>query len=191
VTTEQLAIRSITGPSNLHSRLARRERVLVGHGGEKFRAGTVQRGQGDGALAFLDSAGKKAGEIAVDAHPESFQLEKSGTQVFVNIPDRQEIQVVDLVKGPLLAHWPAAPCMENYPMTFDETHHRLFVGCRTPVSLLVFDMESGKTVASLDSVSSDDIFYDESKGRVYALGDKGFMDVFQQKDADHYGKIAS
>src|ERR1700722_2515867 len=72
---------------------ARSRRVLVGYGGEKFRAGKVQRGQGDGALAFLDSAGKKAGEIAVDAHPESFQLEKSGTRVFANIPDRQEIEV--------------------------------------------------------------------------------------------------
>jgi len=169
---------------------ARSKRVLVGYGGEKFRLGKVQRGEGDGALAFLDSTGKKTGEIAIDAHPESFQLEKSGTRVFVNVPDRQEIQVADLVKGTVLAHWPAAPCMENYPMTLDETHHRLFVGCRDPVSLLVFDTESGKTVASLETVSSDDIFYDASKGRVYVIGG-GLVDVFQQKDADHYGKIAS
>jgi hypothetical protein len=112
----------------------------------------VQRGQGDGALAFLDSTGKKTGEIAVDAHPESFQLEKSGIRAFVNIPDRQEVQVADLVKGTVLTHWPVAPCVENYPMTLDETHHRLFVGCCAPVSLLVFDTESGKRVASLDSV---------------------------------------
>jgi DNA-binding beta-propeller fold protein YncE len=68
---------------------ARRKRVLVGYGGEKFRAGKVWRGQGDGALAFLDSTGKKTGEIAIDAHPESFQLEKSGNRVFVNVPDAE------------------------------------------------------------------------------------------------------
>jgi DNA-binding beta-propeller fold protein YncE len=177
---------------------ARRKRVLVGYGGEKFLAGKVTRGQGDGALAVLDSTGKKTGEIAIDAHPESFQLEKSGTRVFVNVPDRKEIQVADLVKGRVLAHWPVTTCEDNFPMTFDETHHRLFVGCRTPASLLVFDTESGKMVASLDTVSSDDIFYDASKGRVYVLGQtvssglgSGVMDVFQQKDADHYAKIAS
>jgi hypothetical protein len=164
---------------------------LVGYGGEKFRAGKVWRGQGDGALAFLDATGKKTGEIAIDAHPESFQLEKSGNRVFVNVPDRQEIQVADLVKGVVLAHWPVTNCADNFPMTLDETHHRLLIACRMPASLLAFDTESGKTVASVETVSSDDIFYDASKGRVYVLGDKGFVDVFQQKDADYYGKIAS
>jgi DNA-binding beta-propeller fold protein YncE len=179
---------------------ARSRRVLVGYGGEKFLFGKVVRGQGDGALAFLDSTGKKTGEIAVDAHPESFQLEKSGSRVFVNVPDRHEIQVADVAKGTALAHWPVT-CEDNFPMTLDETHHRLFVECRAPASLLVFDTENGKTVASLEGPSSDDIFYDASKSRVYVLGQAtegdpgatghGFIDVFQQKDADHYGKIAS
>ena len=55
-------------------------------------------GYGDGALAFLDSDGKKAREIPLDGHPESFQIEKTGTRVFVNVPDHKEIQVADLVK---------------------------------------------------------------------------------------------
>jgi DNA-binding beta-propeller fold protein YncE len=63
------------------------------------RAQRVIVGFGDGALAFLDSNGKKTGEIALDAHPESFQLEKSGTRAFVNVPDKKEIQVLDLVKN--------------------------------------------------------------------------------------------
>jgi DNA-binding beta-propeller fold protein YncE len=62
-------------------------------------------GYGDGALGFLDSNGKKTGEFALDAHPESFQIEKAGTRVFVNVPDRKEIQVADLVKNVLLAKW--------------------------------------------------------------------------------------
>jgi DNA-binding beta-propeller fold protein YncE len=179
---------------------ARSKRVLVGYGGEKFVSGKTVRGHGDGALAFLDSTGKKLGEIATDAHPESFQLEKSGTRVFVNVPDRHEIEVADLVKGSVLAHWPVAACTDNFPMTLDEAHHRLFVGCRIPARLLVFDTETGKMVASFEAVSSDDIFYDASKGRIYLLGNPTetdarpntlcFVDVFQQKDADHYSKIA-
>jgi hypothetical protein len=167
---------------------ARSKRVLVGYGGEKFLGGKVTRGQGDGALAILDLTGK-VGEIAMDAHPESFQLEKAGTRVFVNVPDHQEVEVADLVKGTVVAHWPVT-CTDNFPMTLDETHHRLFIGCRTPASVLVFDTGSGKTVASLESVTSDDIFYDASKGRLYVLG-QGVMDVFQQNDADHYAKIAN
>lgn len=53
----------------------------------------------------------------MDAHPQSFQLEKSGTRVFVNVPDKKEIQVADLAKGRMLANWPVTTCTDNFPMT--------------------------------------------------------------------------
>jgi hypothetical protein len=68
---------------------ARRKRMLVGYGGEKFLSGKSIRGQGDGALAFLDPNGRKLGEIPIDAHPESFQLEKSGTPFSLTSPTRR------------------------------------------------------------------------------------------------------
>src|SRR6266849_7511105 len=102
---------------------ARSQHIVVGYGGEKFLAGKVTRPGGGGALAILDSTGKKTGEIAMDAHPESFQLEKTGTRVFVNVPDREEVEVADLVKGTVLARWPVT-CTTNFPMALDEAHHR-------------------------------------------------------------------
>ena len=179
---------------------ARGKRVLVGYGGEKFLNGKAVRGAGDGALAFIDLTGKKTGEIAVDAHPESFQLEKMGTRVFVNVPDRQEIQVADLAKNSVLAHWPVTNCTDSFPMTLDEAHHRLFIGCREPSSVQAYDTTTGKRVASFEAMPSDDIFYDAAKSRIYVLGNMiqgeaqrvgpGFVQVFQQKDPDHYAKIA-
>jgi hypothetical protein len=169
---------------------ARSNRIIVGYGGEKFVGGKAVRGQGNGALAFIDSTGKKTLEIPVGGHPESFQLEKSGTRVFVNDPDQSEVEVADVVKGTVLAHWPVTTCKDNFPMTLDEAHHRLFVGCRIPAGLLVFDTESGKTVASMETGSSDDVFYDASKGRIYVICREGYIDVFQQQDADRYSKLA-
>ena len=162
--------------------------IVVGFGGEKFLAGKVTRPGGGGALAVLDLMGKKVAEIPTDAHPESFQLEKTGTRVFINVPDHQEVEVADLVKGTVLAHWKVT-CTTNFPMSLDEAHHRLFVGCRIPAQLAVFDTETGKIVASPATVEhTDDLFYDASKGRVYVLGE-GFIDVWQQKDPDHYERI--
>jgi hypothetical protein len=156
---------------------ARGHRVIVGYG--------------DGALAFLDSNGKKTGEIALDAHPESFQLEKPGTRVFVNVPDKKEIQVADLVKNTLVGKWPVTSALKNYPMALDEGHHRLLVGCRTPARMLAIDTESGKQTASVEIVGdTDDLFYDAAHGRVYVIGGQGFVDVFEQKDADRYDRIA-
>jgi DNA-binding beta-propeller fold protein YncE len=167
---------------------ARGKHIVVGFGGEKFLAGKVSRPGGGGALAVLDLMGKKVAEIPTDAHPESFQLEKTGTRVFINVPDKQEVEVADLVKGTVLAHWKVT-CTTNFPMALDEAHHRLFVGCRIPAQLAVFDTETGKIVASPAMVEhTDDLFYDASKGRVYVLGE-GFIDVWQQKDPDHYERI--
>jgi hypothetical protein len=167
---------------------ARSKHIIVGFGGEKFLAGKVARPGGGGALAILDSNGKKVGEIAMDAHPESFQLEKTGTRAFVNVPDKQEVEVADLVKGKVLARWPVT-CTTNFPMALDETHHRLFVGCRIPARMAVLDTETGKIVTSPDIVEhTDDLFFDASKGRIYILGE-GFIEAWQEKDPDHYDRI--
>ena len=168
---------------------AHSNRIVVGYGGEKFVGGKPTRGGGTGALAFLDLTGKKTQEIPVGGHPESFQLERNGTRVFVNDPDRKEIEVADVVKGTVLAHWPVTACLDNFPMSLDEAHHRLFVGCRIPTRLLVFDTETGKQVTSLETGTSDDLFYDASKMRIYVICREGFVETFQQQDADHYSKI--
>ena len=166
----------------------RGKHIVVGYGGEKFLAGKVARPGGGGALAILDSTGKNIAEIDMDAHPESFQLEKIGTRVFVNVPDKQEVEVADLVKGKVLARWPVS-CTTNFPMALDEAHHRLFVGCRIPARLAVFDTETGKIVASPTIVEhTDDLFFDACRGRIYILGE-GFIEAWREKDPDHYELI--
>jgi hypothetical protein len=148
-------------------------------------------GYGDGALAFLDFNGRKTAEIALDAHPESFQPEKSGVRAFVNVPDKREIQVLDLARNTVSARWPVTSALRNYPMTLDEAHHRLLIGCRTPPRMLVFDTGTGRQTASVEVVGdTDDMFYDAAKSRVYVIGGQGFVDVFEQKDPDRYGRIA-
>src|SRR5262249_50478761 len=58
---------------------AKAKRVYVGYGGGVL-------GLGHGALAAIDPAdGRKLGDIRLAGHPESFQLEKGGSRVFVNV----------------------------------------------------------------------------------------------------------
>ena len=160
--------------------------VVVGYAGSKELRG---RDSGEGGLGFIDAAGKRVGDIVIDAHPESFQLEKSGSRVFVNVPDKKEIEVADLISRKILARWPVS-AEDNFPMALDEANQRLIVGCRQPPRLLVFDTESGKQTASADIAGhSDDLFYDAHSARVYVLTSAGSLDVFQQNDPDHYKRI--
>jgi DNA-binding beta-propeller fold protein YncE len=182
---------------------ARRHHVLVDYGGEKFLNGKVQgnKGMKDGAVAVLDENGNKVGEIPTGGHPESLQLEQKGNRIFINSPDNHYVVVADLDTNKVLAHW-SNPACENYPMALDEAHHRIFVFCRnSPGYVSVIDTETGKQVTTIPATpqsSSDDIFYDPSKSRLYVIssmqpvsGNPGIIDVIQQQDADHYETIAT
>ena len=182
---------------------ARRKHVLIDYGGEKFLRGKVQARAGvkDGAVAVLDLDGNKVADIPTSGHPESLQLEQKGNRIFINSPDNHYVVVADLDTNKVLAHWNIPGC-ENYPMALDEDHHRIFVFCRnSPGYVSVIDTESGKQVTKIPATpesSSDDMFFDPGKGRLYVMsslqpvpGEPGVIDIIQQRDADHYEKIAT
>ena len=65
----------------------------------------------------------------------------------------------------------------------------MFVVTRTPGKLIVLNSDTGKLVASLPAVGLvDDMAYDAKQRRIYLAGD-GSVDVFEQKDADHYALL--
>jgi DNA-binding beta-propeller fold protein YncE len=148
-------------------------------------------GYGNGGIAVFDPDGNKVGDIKVDAHPESFQLEKNGSRMFVNLPGSKKVAVIDRPKSVAVTSWPTDDAQSNFPMALDEADGRLFIVCRKPAVLLVLDTRSGAVVTKLPTVGdSDDVFYDQKRKRIYVSGGEGAIAVYQQKDADHYGKIA-
>ena len=153
-------------------------------------SGNVWVGYGGGALGEFDQEGTKLADIKLDAHPESFQLEKSGSRIFVNLPGSRKIAVVDRKTRSVSESWGTGGPLANYPMALDERDHRLFVVTRLPARLIVLDTDHGKRVASLPAIGDcDDVFYDERRHRIYAVGGEGGISVFQQRDTDHYDEI--
>ncbi len=154
-------------------------------------ASRIYVGYGSGALASIDPVATKVlGEVKLEGHPESFQLERSGTRAFVNVPTAGQIAVVDRASLNVVATWPLSTAKSNFPMALDEPNHRLFVGCRRPAKVLVFDTTSGKEVTSFDIVGdTDDLFYDPSRRRLYVTGGEGYADVVQDEDGSRFARI--
>lgn len=150
----------------------------------------VYVGYGDGALAELDTEGQKVAETKLSAHPESFQLEKNGPQIYVNLPKSRQIAAVDREAHSVVTTWGTGMSLANYAMALEEANHRLFVATRFPARLLVIDTRSGKTVQKLSAVGDcDDIFFDQARKRIYATGGEGAISVFEQQDPDHYREV--
>lgn len=139
--------------------------------------------------------GKRLGEIKLPGKPQGFIVEQKGRRIFANIPALKQIAVMDRESRTLLEPWPLAGTQGNYPIDLDEERHRLFVGCRQPARMIVFDTASGKPVANVDiSGDTDDLFYDPARKRVYVSSGDGSIDVIDQRDRDHYekrGRISS
>jgi DNA-binding beta-propeller fold protein YncE len=144
-------------------------------------------------ISVIDTdAPKKLRDIKINSnHVEAIVLEKSGPRMFCNITSLGAVGVLDRNKSALQATWPLpAGVKQNVAMGLDEPDHRLFVVTRGPGKLVVFDSDNGKVVASVPAVDLvDDMSYDAKRKRLYLAGDQ-FVDVFEQKDADHYALLA-
>lgn len=146
------------------------------------------------AIAMIDAVTNQRlpEEYKLGGEPESFQLEKSGTKIYVNLPELKQIVVIDRATKQI-ARWPLKGVESNFPMALDEADHRLFVGVHVPPRLAVYDTRSGRLVSLLPAVQdSDDLYFDADRKRVYMPGGEGFISVFQMTDPDHYrslGKI--
>jgi DNA-binding beta-propeller fold protein YncE len=148
-------------------------------------------GYGGGSLAGLDADGRRLADIRLGAHPESFQLEETGSRIFVNLPGSRKVAVVDRKSGAVTARWGTGFDFANYPMALDEQSKRLFVVCRVPARVLVFDIGSGKVVTTFSTVGdSDDAFYDAARRRLYVIGGEGAVAIYGQDTAGRYTQIS-
>jgi YVTN family beta-propeller protein len=97
-------------------------RIELGGDADNVRVDTARKrvlvGYGKGALAVIDpvSLSKTA-----EAHPEGFQIDDTGTQVFVNVPNAREIVVADLASGSTRS-LPTQGVGANFPMAIDASN---------------------------------------------------------------------
>jgi DNA-binding beta-propeller fold protein YncE len=143
-------------------------------------------------ISIVDTtAAKSLADIKLDTDSvEALALEKSGPRLFVNLTGKNAVGVVDREKHAVLTTWSTGQVAKHLiAMSFDEADHRLFVTTRNPGRVIVLDSDTGKVVTSLPCVSdNDDMAYDSANNRIYVSG-SGFVDVYHQKDADHYEQI--
>jgi DNA-binding beta-propeller fold protein YncE len=154
------------------------------------QTGDIWVGYGHGGLGIVNSAGQKIGLISLGSHPEAFLFEGTGNRVYVNVPKQFGITVIDREKREVIAKWGVGGALANYPMALDDLDKRLFAGCRVPARLVVLDTSSGRIVGTLPTVGdTDDVFYDTVRRQVYVIGGEGAVEIFRQRDPDHYESV--
>jgi DNA-binding beta-propeller fold protein YncE len=151
------------------------------------QTGDIWVGYGNGGIGIVNSTGQRVGSVELGTHPESFQFEESGDRVYANVPKQFGVSVIDRKGRVTVTKWGLGAALANYPMALDDPNKRLFVGCRLPARLVVLDTSSGRIVVTLPTVGdTDDVFYDSVRRQIYVIGGEGAVEVFRQRDPEHY-----
>ncbi len=144
-------------------------------------------------LAFIDPQGPtKVAEVLLNAHPEAFAVEKDGNNIYMNLPELREVVVIDKGNAQITGRWKLLEDRDNFPMALDEKNNRLFVGCRRPAKMLIYDTKNGSYIGKVDCAGdADDIHYDSERKRVYVTGGQGYITVISEVDPYLFKVLAS
>jgi hypothetical protein len=150
----------------------------------------VYVGYGGGGLATIDAkTGAKISDIHLAAHPESFRMDTNTPNLYVNVPEAGQIDVVDRDKGTVTTNWPVKEARGNFAMSLDEENNRLFVGCRHPSTVLVYNYLDGRLLQNIPIAGdADDLFYDARNKLIYVSCGDGRVEIIRQVDVDNYQK---
>jgi YVTN family beta-propeller protein len=153
---------------------------------------SVMVGYGSGGLAVIDVAHQATrADIALKGHPESFQLDPAGARVFVNVPDADEIVVVDRAAGRQIASWPVPDARANFPLAWLAARGEVVAVFRRPARLVRLRAADGAIAANQATCGdADDVFHDARRDRLYVVCGDGMVDVLQAHGEADYARLA-
>ena len=159
--------------------------IYVGSGG-------ADAGEEHGDLTIFDAGTlRRKAALTADAHAGGSVPDGPTTRMFVLVPEKSEVMVVDRSTHTVKTTWTIAGIQKDVAIALDESRHRLFLGVRNPPSIVVLNSDTGVKVADVATVGTlDGLWFDAATRRIYTTGGEGFLDVTQQIDPDHYRQIA-
>ncbi len=159
--------------------------LYTGYGGEDAK-------KEFGNLAIIDARkNTHVGDIRTSAHPGGILVDDSGRHIYITIPQTSEVAVIDAKTNKIIKTWHVTEAQRTVSLALDPARRRLFVGARNPARVIVYDTASLNKVADFPTVGlMDGMFFDAARKRLYVSGGEGFVDVFQQEDADSYAPLA-
>jgi len=112
-------------------------------------------------------------------------------RIFINLEDKNSIDVVDTKTWKVVANWPIAPCDGPTGIAMDRSTNRIFAGCSK--TSVVVDAKSGKVVAEIANGNGvDALGWDQGQKLIYIpAGRDGNVTVVHEDSPDKYTVIAT
>ena len=123
--------------------------------------------------------------IQLDGKPEFSQTDLKGN-IFVNIEDKNMLNVIDTKTLTVKQHWSIAPGDEPSGLALDNENHRLFSVCGNK-TMVVTDAQTGKVITTLPiGDHCDGVAFDSVLKRAYSSNGEGTITVVQEVNKDKF-----
>ena len=148
----------------------------------------VFNGKSENVTVIDSRTDKVVATIALGGSPEFSAADGNG-QLYVNLEDKNEVAVINTQSMTVEKEWPVAPAQKPCAMAMDYKNHRLFIGCRSRV-MVVMNAQTGNVIASLpigDHV--DAAAFDPVKKRIFFSNGDGTVTVIGASANDVYAVV--
>lgn len=153
---------------------------------------SINHSHPDGTVVVVDAkSGDVLGIIALTGNaPEGGASDGKG-KVFINIEDKNAIDVIDIANLKRLQSWPIAPCDGPTGIAYDAASNRIFSGCSG--TSVVVNATTGKVVAEIKNGEGvDALGWDAGEKVMYIpSGGDGMLTVVHQDSPDKYTVVTA
>jgi DNA-binding beta-propeller fold protein YncE len=145
----------------------------------------VFTGNAIGELTAIDAETEKvAGTVKLGGKPEALVSDEKG-HLYVNIEDKNEIQVIDAKNLTVMHHWPIAPGTEPTGLSIDKTKRRLFCTCHND-KMVVLDADSGHVIETVKiGKGTDACVFDPDTNLAFSSNGDGTLTVVGEKEGKY------
>ena len=127
--------------------------------------------------------------IALNGKPEEAVSDRKG-KLFVNLEDKSEIAVVDLIKKEVVGRWPLKPGEGPTGLAYDPVTGRLFSTCDK--QLIVMNATNGNIVAKVPiGDGTDGVAFDTKNQIIFTSNGEGTITAIKEVNADNYKIIGN
>lgn len=153
---------------------------------------TINHSHPTGTAVVIDAkSGDVVGRVMLNGNAPEGGVSDAKGRVYINVEDKNAIDVVDTKTWKVIATWPIAPCEGPTGIAMDRATNRIFSGCgKTSV---VVDATTGKVVAQIPNGEGvDGLAFDPSQKLIYIPGGRsGDVTVVHEDSPDTYSVIAT
>ena len=189
-TSSMFDLRSMAVIKKVHAGASGLDGIMYDDATDKIL--TIDHSRPNGTAVVIDpTSGDVVTRIELTGDAPEGGVSDGKGRIFINLEDKNAIDVVDTKTWKVVATWPIAPCEEPTGIAMDRSTNRIFSGCSK--TSVVVDATSGKVVAQIPNGEGvDALGWDQSQKLMYIpAGRDGNVTVVHEDAPDKYTVVAT